>query len=82
MRATGLPPGLLEYTLAVGRQRVTGSGKLRDGRVIYRLTVSGESLPENLAFRLDVAQFGRVPALGAGGWRFKSSHPDAESLRR
>lgn len=29
--------------------------------------------------RLDVAQIGRAPALGAGGRRFKSSHPDSET---
>jgi len=27
-----------------------------------------------------VAQFGSAPALGAGGRRFKSSHPDMETL--
>lgn len=29
---------------------------------------------------LDVAQFGRAPALGAGGCRFKSCHPDLTHL--
>jgi hypothetical protein len=30
--------------------------------------------------RRDVAQFGSAPALGAGGRRFKSSHPDMQTI--
>lgn len=42
-----------------------------------RVGVHGKSTAHKpYAIYLDVAQFGRAPALGAGGCRFKSCHPD------
>ena len=47
-----------------------------------RYTVSGMQRSQGnlVAYIRGVAQFGSAPALGAGGRRFKSGHPDSEFL--